>query len=349
MALFFTSKKRPQAELVSSNSPSEAVQVIFDGVFKREDEHFWSDSWHKHPGTDIVEFAQTPIREVKLDGQTYFVCARSTNAEIWGGDPRNGSPRDNEKQLNFYVLSPDGSIARYEQKVSSDDTSLLDINEVRRQAADKKLSDVIDKFFLVTPEERQAYQEGKKYPDMYTKINPKSYVGQRKYKMTRYYGDAYQLGMTGLPVQTTEERDDYVAKYYVRKDQVYEPSERTTLSEFMPLDENVMYTDAKGKKVMIKAGGALNITDENNISGIQAKDLEENYVLCDDLARYRVRRMFKEATANGGLSPFQRKLYANQLKRTTPARRTEADQLREAKKMLEAKRKAIRDRRQAGQ
>lgn len=218
MGLFFNRKpKEPKvvplgqnnSELISSGTSDKSVQKMFDALLEKEDKDFDKNN---HTYSYIQDLEQSPIREVKLDGQTYYVCARSTNAHIEEGDPKNSHAVSNEKKLSLYVLAPNGSITRYDEETVAPanihDHSVLDINEVRKRTTNQDLADVIDKFFLVTPEERQAFNAGEKHPDMYRQINPKDFAEE---KTTEYLSTA---SYTDMRVRVPKK--DYQPKYYAK-------------------------------------------------------------------------------------------------------------------------------------
>lgn len=382
MALFFNRKsKEPKvvplgkgnSELVSSGTSDESVQKMFDALLEKEDKDFEKNS---HPYSYIQDLEQTPIREVKLDGQMYYVCARSTNAHIEAGDPRNSHEVSNDKKLSLYVITPNGSIIRYDEKtidpVDIHDHSVLDINEIRKKTTNQDLADVIDKFFLVTPEERQAFNAGTKHPDMYRQINPKDFAEEVKgfaaypydtHYTPQYYAKSARISARpgkvgekittvmkdrhkettntvkneGDMVATNPNGEQYIidAKTFAKKYEIdpknpdkYRPTGGP--QEFMTLGENVMFKAPWGEQMMIKKGGVLNVTNMDDIYGIQQAEFQETYAPCDkdgNFSRQSLRKLLREAQTAG-----ERKHLATQLNQGDEKRNARAEELHKMRK-----------------
>ena len=307
-----------KSELVSSGTLDKPIQKIFDALLEREDKEY---STQVH--------GQTPIREVRLDGQTYYACARSQAIRFCCSIDYDYAL---SKSLIFYVLEPNGSIAKYRYKKEKSvectydpyaDTTPLDINSVRRQTKDEKLANMIDSFFLVTPEERQAYTIGMTYPDMYRQIDPKYFVERTKIKLSHYEPHYYAkrawisarpgkvgeeivtvmkdnhketkntVKNEGDMVVTNPSGEQYIieAKTFAKKYEIdpHNPERYRPiggLQEFMILKENVMFEAPWGEQMMIKKGGALNVTNMDDIYGIQQSEFLETYVPCDKDGRF---------------------------------------------------------------
>lgn len=413
MGLFFSRKpKEPKVvpmgkdngELISSGTSDETVQKMFDAILEKEDKDFEKNS---HPYSYIQDLEQTPVREVRLAGQVYYVCARSTNAHIEGGDPRNSYDLRNEKKLSIYVLSPNGSVTRYDHETeapapaNSHDHSLLDINEIRKQTTDKDMADAIDKFFLASSDERRAFNAGERHPDMYRQIDPKRYAENQKYEWVsgydtgwksvqrarkdyspKYYAKSARISARpgkvgeeiitvmkdghketkntvkneGDMVATNPSGEQYIidAKTFAKKYEI-DPSNPEQYrpvggpQEFITLKENVMFTAPWGEKMMIKKGGALNVTNMDDIYGIQQAAFQETYAPCDENGRFSrtsLRKMFRESS-----NTSERKHLAAQLKQGNKDRNdraTELHKMRKTRDEYNAVVRAVRNKRQAG-
>lgn len=407
MGLFFSRKpKEPKVvpmgkdngELISSGTSDETVQKMFEAILEKEDKDFEKNS---HPYSYIQDLEQTPIRAVRLAGQEYYVCARSTNAHIERGDPRNSHHVSNEKKLSIYVLSPNGSVTRYDHKTeapaNSHDHSLLDINEIRKQTTDKDLAGAIDKFFLASSDEHRAFNAGERHPDIYRKINPKDFAEDQKYEYNmgwrnvrqprkdyepKYYAKSARIAARpgkvgeeiitvmkdghketkntvkneGDMVATNPSGEQYIidAKTFAKKYEI-DPSNPKQYrpvggpQEFITLKENVMFTAPWGEKMMIKKGGALNVTNMDDIYGIQQAEFQETYAPCDENGRFSrtsLRKMLREAS-----NTSERKHLAAQLKQGDKDRNDRATELHKMRKTREeynAVVRAVRNKRQAG-
>jgi hypothetical protein len=357
------------SELVSSGTSDESVQKMFDAILEKEDKEFEK---HKHPYTYVQDLEQSPVREVKLNGEIYYVCARSTNAHIEGGDPRNSYDVSNEKKLSLYVLAPNGSITRYDEETVAPanihDHSVLDINEIRKKTTNQDLADVIDKFFLVTPEERQAFNAGEKHPDMYTQINPKDFVkGIKEFEPfhyePQYYAKSARISARpgkvgeeittvmkdghkettntvkneGDMVATNPNGEQYIidAKTFAKKYEIdpHNPERYRPVGgaqEFMTLGGNVMFKAPWGEQMMIKKGGVLNVTNMDDIYGIQQQEFQETYAPCDkdgNFSRQSLRKLLREAHTAG-----ERKHLATQLNQGDEKRNARAEELHKMRK-----------------
>ena len=361
-----------KSELVSSGTLDKSIQNVFDALLETR--------YERRPPQ---VHGQTPIREVRLDGQTYYACARSQAICFCCSREYDYAL---SKALIFYVLEPNGSIAKYRYKKEErvectndpyEDTTPLDINSVRRQTKDEKLANMIDSFFLVTPEERQAYTTGMTYPDMYRQIDPKYFVKRTKiieeiknkpfHYEPHYYAKRAWISARpgkvgeeivtvmkdnhketkntvkneGDMVVTNPSGEQYIieAKTFAKKYEIdpHNPERYRPiggLQEFMILKENVMFEAPWGEQMMIKKGGALNVTNMDEIYGIQQSEFNETYVPCDKDGRFSredLRKLFWEEH-----DATEREHLATQLRQGDEERNARAAKLREMRKTRDA-------------
>lgn len=73
-------------------------------------------------------------------------------------------------------------------------------------------------------------------------------------------------------------------KYQYAIKNLYFPKKVVQL--FIKIDENISFTAPWGEEMNIEKGGYLNITDKNDIYGVQEKEFKETYAECDTNGKF---------------------------------------------------------------
>lgn len=76
----------------------------------------------------------------------------------------------------------------------------------------------------------------------------------------------------------------FLNKYSHYYDDIWIP--KKVVQMFIKVDENISFIAPWGEKMNIEKGGYLNITDKNDIYGVQEKEFKETYAECDATGRF---------------------------------------------------------------